>query len=338
MGPPRGGPRPNPGGSARVAGAASEPSAERPSFDRGTSMLQYRTRRIIRTGLAILALTVAPAAVLPSGPALAAPPPRADLQLDLTAVTPVAMIQPDGALVHLRAAVNNIGAAGVDDLTVTLKPPAGSRIVGDPSWQCDYTTFVCVNIYGPVPAGGTAEPLSIYLSLPAGAAGTVATVSATAATSAREASRTNNTDRVSVTYQPIADLTLLPGDAGGVYPEVELPISGGDRAVTFTVRNDGTGTAQDLRLVIEWPEGVTRNIAPVAGTTNWQCEFAATSVVCTAGPLAPGSTAGIYIPLTFPAGTLDQRIAVHGSVTTSGPEWQTDSNNVADAWFRYAEI
>ncbi|MCM0673978.1 DUF11 domain-containing protein [Micromonospora phytophila] len=292
-------------------------------------MSQHRARRKIRTGLA--AFVVCAATVVASGPALAAPPPRADLRLDLTA-NPVAMLTTDQARAHVVAVVDNIGAVGVEGFTVTLAPPAGSRIIGDPSWQCDHTAFVCT--HGPVPAGGTAEPLSVHLALPVGPEGAVAAIGATAATTAREATRTNNTDRVDVTYQLISDLTLQ----GSGYPDAGVPTTGGDGSVSFTVRNAGTGTAQDLRLVVEWPAGVTRHLAPVGGTTNWQCEFAVTSGICTAGPLAAGATAGIYIPLALPAGTVGQEFTVRGTVTTSGPEWQTDANNVADVFYRYAEL
>ncbi|MCW3814583.1 DUF11 domain-containing protein [Micromonospora sp. DR5-3] len=291
------------------------------------------SHRTLRTGLALLSLA-ASAALLPAAPAAAAPPPRADLQLTLT--TTSAMITSTGARVRLVAAVDNIGAAGVEDITVAIKAPAGSRIVGDPSWSCDYSTFVCTNIYGPVAAGGSAEPLRMYLELPAAPAGTVAVLAATASTSAREATRTNNTDEAAATYAYLPDLSLLPGPDGGPWTETEVATTGGSINPTFTVRNDGTGEAAELRLAVEMPAGVTPDIAPPAGNTNWQCDLSGNLVVCTAGPLAAGGTASISIPMVAPAGTADQTFAVHGTVTTPSPQWRSDRAD-ADVWFRYVE-
>ncbi|MFI7604865.1 hypothetical protein ACIBTV_07060 [Micromonospora sp. NPDC049366] len=289
--------------------------------------------RILRTGLTILTLT-ASAALLPAAPAAAAPAPRPDLRLDLA--TTDAMITADGARVRLDVAVDNIGAATVEDITVAVKAPAGSRIAGDPSWACDHTTFVCTHVYGPVAAGGSAEPLRMYLTLPDAAAGTVATLTATASTSAREVSRTNNADTAASTYAYLPDLGLLPGLDTGVWPEVEVPTTGGAISPTFTVRNNGSGPAEDLRLTVERPAGVTLDVAPPSGTTDWQCDLSGNPVVCTAGPLEAGATAGLTLPMVAAGGAADEAFTVHGTVTTSSGQWRDDRAD-ADVWFRYVQ-
>ncbi|MFC8301218.1 hypothetical protein [Micromonospora orduensis] len=292
-------------------------------------MPQNLGRRLRGAGLALLAA----AATVTATPVAAAAAGRADLRLDLTTVSSSAIIRPDRAEVVVRAAVDNIGTAGVDDVRISFKLPTGSSIVGDPSWRCDYTTFECVNIHGPVPAGGSAEPLQIYLGLPVGPAGTVATIAATASTSAREVTRTNNTDQVRTTYARTADLDLLPGPDTGVWGETDVPVEGGPLQPMFTVKNTGTATAQDLRLVVDRPAGVTLDGEPSGA--GWACDLASTPLVCTAGPLAPDATTAVTIPMRAPAGTDDERFGVRGRVTTSSPEWLTDSNNEADVRYRY---
>ncbi|MEV7329522.1 hypothetical protein [Micromonospora sp. NPDC093244] len=293
-------------------------------------MPQYLGRRLLGVGLALLT-SAAAVATTQATPAAAAG--RADLRLDLTTVSSSAMIWPDRTTVVVRASVDNIGTAGVDDVRVSFKLPSGSSIVGA-SWQCDYTTFECVHNYGAVPAGGSAEPLLIYLDLPAGPAGKVATIAATASTSAREVTRTNNTDQVQTTYALAADLHLLPGPDTGVWGETDVPVEGGLLQPMFTVKNTGTATAQNLRLVVDRPTGVTLDGEP-SGADGWTCDLASTPLICTAGPLAPDATAAITIPMRAAAGVDDERFSVHGRVTTSSREWMIDSNNETDVLYRY---
>ncbi|MET8229684.1 hypothetical protein ABZS77_03270 [Micromonospora sp. NPDC005298] len=292
-------------------------------------MSQHLGRRLLGAGLALLTAAAAVAAT----PVAASAAGRADLRLDLTTVSSSALIRPDHAEVVVRATVDNIGAAGVNDVKVSFRLPAGSSIVGGPAWRCDHTTFECVHIYGPVPAGGSAEPLQIYLGLPLGPAGTVATIGATVSTTAREVTRTNNTDQVRVTYAHNADLDLLPGPDTGVWGETDVPLEGGPIEPMFTVKNVGTATARDLRLVIDRPAGVTLDGAPSGA--GWACDLASTPLVCTAGPLAPDTTTALTVPMRAAAGTDGERFGVRGRVTTSSTEWLTDSNNETDVLYRY---
>ncbi|WP_319463150.1 hypothetical protein [Micromonospora sp. RTP1Z1] len=290
--------------------------------------------RTLRAGLVALSLSAASAALLPATPAGAAPAPRPDLKLNLS-VTPNTMIGATENLAIVTATVDNVGAATVEDVTVSFTFPPGGQIVGDPAWQCDYTTFVCTNIYGPVPPGGTAEPLRVYVGLPDAPAGTVATIKATAATSAREVTRTNNSGQVQTTYGYVADLSLSSGPQW----ETDIPADGGPIFPGFTASNVGSAPADDLRLVVDVPAGFTVAGEPQSDPTDpspWLCDVMATQVVCTAGPLAEGGSSRVTVPMTAPAGTPDDRFAIHGQVSTSGAEWRPwDWDNGADANFHY---
>lgn len=289
--------------------------------------------RTLRTGLTLLSLTAATAALLPAAPAVAGPPSRADLAIHLT-TTETLLDSYGRALARVGVTVDNVGTAQAEDSTVAFQLPAGTAIHGDPSWQCDYTTFVCTNIYGPVPAGGSAEPLSIYFELPVAPAGTVATIQATVSTSAREASRTNNTAAVQTTYGQYADLFLFPGADTGGWAETDISSDGGEINPLFTAKNEGTAPADDIRLVVEVPAGFTVTGTPT-GDTAWQCDVSATQVACVSGPLAPEATVALTVPMTAPAGTPDDRFSVPGKVTTSGFEWQVDVRNEAAPAYHY---
>ncbi|WP_088959190.1 DUF11 domain-containing protein [Micromonospora purpureochromogenes] len=272
---------------------------------------------------------------MPAGPALAGPAPRPDLTLDLVPLTTVAKIESSRVTVAVRADVANAGAAVAEDAKIAFKLPAGSAIVGDPSWQCDYATFVCTNIYGPVPAGGVAEPLRIYFSLPPAPAGTVATIGATVSTNAREAATNNNTDQLKTTYAEVADLQLLPGPDTGVWWQTDVPLEGGPVNPTFTAKNVGTATAQDLRLVVDLPAGVTVDGAPVNDAGAWDCVTGTDQVICTAGPLEPNAAASVTLALRTGPGAADQQFAIPGTLTSSSRVWRVEPART-EVTYRYA--
>ncbi|MFU8854032.1 hypothetical protein ACNAW0_24070 [Micromonospora sp. SL1-18] len=289
--------------------------------------------RTVRTGLTLLSLAVS-AALLPAAPAVAAPPPRPDLKLNLD-VTPTTMILGTRNLTVVTASVDNIGAAAVEDITVSFELPPGGEIIGDPSWQCDYATFVCTNIYGPVPPGGAAQLLRVYVGLPDAPSGTVVTIKATAATSAHEVTRSNNSGQVRTTYGYVADLSLSGADVRGSY-ETDIPTGGAEISPTFTAHNSGSSAADDLRLVVDVPAGFTPG-EPYGAPGNpspWLCEATATQVVCTAGPLDQKATSTVTVPMTAPAGTHDDRFAIRGELSTSGAQWRPWYNQ-ADVLYHY---
>jgi len=111
-------------------------------------------------------------------------------------------VNPAGGDVEVAVVVGNVGAGRADDVTVKVRPPAGTpgprpepgfapaQAETAAGWQCD-GEWRCA--YGAVTGGGRAEVLTLRLRLPAGSLGDVATVSATASTSSRETAKTNNT-------------------------------------------------------------------------------------------------------------------------------------------------
>ncbi|BCL15308.1 hypothetical protein [Micromonospora sagamiensis] len=284
-----------------------------------------RTHRL-RAGLALLA--AAAGALLPA-PAVAAPA-RPDLRLTMT--TTVTMTGDTRAQTIVSAAVDNIGTADAPDVTIAFQLPAGAWIIGDPSWQCDYVTFVCADAFTDpqVPAGGSAEPLNIYFGLPVQPIGTVETISATISTSARESTTANNTGQVQTTHSLVPELQLVAARDDSVWRDIEVPAAGGQFLPQFLVTNIGSGPTEDLRLVVQWPAGVTNDGAPTSDTgTNWQCDFSPGLGVCTAGPLAPGGLASITIPMSAPAGTPDTTFTIGSEFTTSTPEWRNEATAIA---------
>ncbi|SBT51052.1 DUF11 domain-containing protein [Micromonospora auratinigra] len=290
------------------------------------------SQRILRTGTTLLCLAAA-ATLAPTAPALAGPAPRADLRIGLS-TTETQLDSYGRAVAVVRATVDNVGAAAADDATISFRLPAGTTIAGETLLRCDYATSVCTGSLGPVPAGGSAEPLRVYLALPMAPAGTVATIDATVSTTAREVTRTNNTAAVRTTYGRYADLSLYPGADTGVWAETDISPDGGPIQPLFTAKNNGTGPAADVRLVVEVPPGFTVT-GPPTGDTAWQCDVSATQVACVAGPLDPAATVALTVPMTAPAGNLDDRFSVPARVTTSGVEWRDDNGNDATADYHY---
>ncbi|SCL37438.1 hypothetical protein GA0074692_4666 [Micromonospora pallida] len=289
--------------------------------------MSLRRTRPFRAGLALLA--VAAGALLPA-PAVAAPS-RPDLRLTMSAT--VIMTGDTRAQTVVSAVVDNIGTVAAPDVTIAFQLPAGAWIIGDPSWQCDYVTFVCTDVYygGPeVPAGGSAEPLNIYFGMPVQPIGTVETISATISTSARESTTANNTGQVQTTHSLVPELQLVAARDDSVWRDIAVPATGGQFLPEFLVTNIGSGPTEDLRLVVQWPAGVTNDGAPTSDTgTIWQCDFSPGLGVCTAGPLAPGGLASITIPMSAPAGTPGTTFAIGSEFSTSTPEWRDEASAIA---------
>lgn len=284
------------------------------------------SQRTLRTGISLLSLAAA-AALVPAVPAVAAPAPRADLEIHLTSTDAITRGN-NRAEVHIVATVDNVGAAAAEDATIRFQLPAGTTLNGEAAWQCD-AAFVCTYPYGPVPAGGTAEPLSLYLGVPDGPIGTDLTIGAAVSTNSREETRTNNAAQVQATYGVYPDLIMF----GDGY-EMDVSTTGADVFPTFTVENRGSAQADDLRVVVDLPAGATVFAEP-SGPTPWQCDLAATPVVCVTGPLYQKDSASLTLPVTLPAGVADDRVAIHAKVTTSSPDWEVDSNDEASALYHY---
>lgn len=292
-------------------------------------MSQQRLRRSIRAGVALLTLLTA---AVTASPAAAEVTPSADLRLTLTSGSTGTIIRPERAEVRIDATVDNIGTSSAADVRVAFKLPAGTWIAGESPWpwRCDHTAITCT-LPEPLPAGGSVE-LSLYFALPMAKEGATATIEATASTSSTEASRRNNSDTVKTTYAEISDLSLSPGSWDNV-----VPVEGGLIQPMFRVTNWGTDTAEDLKLVVDLPAGVTLDgsLGDNWDSGPWRCGVTGARVECSLPRLTPGEESRLTHSLRVGPGTADETFAIPGSVTTASPEWETDSSNQAEVAYRY---
>jgi hypothetical protein len=235
--------------------------------------------------------------------------PAAD-DLAVTSTTPV--IAP-GSTGWATVMITNNGPADANGpITVTYAPPVGVDIVALPA-DCTGTLpagpITCTRP-GPLVPGATIN-LPIQLFVPASAAAgaplTGGTVSASGPTTDGHAA--NNSAPVSVATAPgTADLTV------GVTTPTIVP--GGIGTATLTVRNDGpSNAAGPIVVAYTPPTGVDIASLP-AGCTG---TLPAGPISCTiAGPLTPGSTVTVDVPLTVAANTVLGPVT-GGSATASSP-------------------
>jgi hypothetical protein len=293
----------------------------------------------------LLAVIVSTVAAVVTGLAWAgsafAAPARPDLAVDVT-VNP-AEVPAAGGDVQVAIVVRNVGSGAANDVTVKLRPPAGSTLASNPevpsppaalaettdtsSWQCDYSTWKCA--YGALGAGSQAETLTVPLRLPAGSLGDVVTVSATVSTSSLETATTNNTDKAKIAYTAVADLAVeLTADTWTDVSNL------GGRAYAFVrVTNVGTAEVSDVRLTMDPPPGSWVQLENLI-TDEWHCDVTAAPWVCTRGALAPGKFAYISIPVMFPAGTTGETMTMTATVSTTTTE-RSLANNSSQVTFQY---
>ena len=229
---------------------------------------------------AIVAVVVAVGALTLGSPALAASA-RPDLVVDLTVIP--AEVPVAGGVVQLAIEVRNVGAASAGDVALRIRPPAGSTLAGEdpgalavplasadstdtPSWQCDFGSSLWRCTYGPVGAGGQAEPLNLPLRLPAASVGAVVAVSTTVSTSSLETATTNNTDKAKVAYTAVADLVMEL-----LFADTEVSSLGGRSFVQARVTNVGTAEVADVRLTMDPPPGGRVQLENFT-TDEWQCD------------------------------------------------------------------
>jgi hypothetical protein len=281
--------------------------------------LNHVRRRGARLRAAVVVLSAAGSVLLYSAAAGAAPPARADLNVSIAAEP--AQIPLAGGLFSLRIEVANVGTAPAQEVSVTLRPPAGSTLAGDAtsSWECNYGKWRC-RYAGELAAGAAAESLRIPLRLPAGAEGTVLPASVTAATESREASTDNNTAQTSVTYADVLSPDLA----------VFLSASPTEVAVGETidfqvdVSNRGRGPAPDAAMTLAIPLTM-HPTSPSSGGSDWTCGFRSDDFFgywdCVHGPLgADEFAAPILLAATLDAGTPGEVLNFFASASTSVAE------------------
>ncbi|MGN9807627.1 hypothetical protein [Micromonospora sp. L32] len=291
-------------------------------------MPSHHVRRLVRTGVALSALAAA-ACLQPSAAVAAGAATGADLQLELTA-SQTMLWGEDRAEVIVDAVVQNVGTAGVADVTIAYQLPSGGEIAGDPWWQCDYATLVCTYRYGALAAGESAS-LNVYFSLPVKQEGAEARISATVSTTTPESNKTNNTDQVKTTYAQLPELALRPGGPSGPWGETDVPAEGGRITPVFTAENTGTATAKDVTLVVDLPPGASFDGDPLGGL----CTATATSMSCPLGTLRAGAYSSVTVPMVVAPGAAGDQFTVHGEVSTTSAEWRPDPGDYANVMYRY---
>jgi Domain of unknown function DUF11 len=306
----------------------------------------WRRPRAVGAALALAMLSAAVTSLAGAGSASAAAsaaaPARPDLAVEVTANP--AEVNPAGGIVEIAVVVGNVGAGLANDVTVKLRPPAGTTLAPPPDpgfaaaqaeatagWHCD-GDWSCA--YGALAAGSQAEVLTLRLRLPGGSLGDVATVSATASTSSREISKTNNTARARITYSAFVDLAMRSVQAD----PAEVSNLGDRTILHILIANDGTADAADVRVTIDPPPG-SRVQEETFDPFEWQCELASAPWVCTRGPLKPisqpeGLHAGLIVPVMLPAGTTGDTVTMTATVSTSSPE-RSLANNSGQVSLRY---
>jgi uncharacterized repeat protein (TIGR01451 family) len=136
---------------------------------------------------------------------------------------------------------------------------------------------------------GAAPVIHITVNAPVGAATAVNTATVTSATT--DPDLTNNTDQVTTTVGPAADLQLVKTGPKSV-------VAGALLAYTITVTNHGPNAATSVVVTDPISAGTTFVSASGVG---WTCAFAAGVVTCTRPVIASGDTApGIALVLNAP--------------------------------------
>jgi hypothetical protein len=249
----------------------------------------------------------------------AAAPARPDLTASIAADP--AQIPLAGGLFWLLVDVANVGTAPAQDVSVALRPPAGSTLAGDAtsSWECDYTKWRC-RYAQELAAGEAAESLRIPLRLPAGDEGTVLPASVTAATESREASTDNNTGQTAVTYADV----LSPDLAVFLSASPTEVAVGATIDLQVDVSNRGRGPAPDAAVTLAIPLTM-HPVSPGSGGSDWDCAFRSDASFgywdCVHGPLAAGEFAApILLAATLDAGTPGEVLDFFASGSTSVTE------------------
>jgi hypothetical protein len=281
--------------------------------------LNHARRGGARLRAAVVVLSAAAWVVLYAAAAGAAPPARPDLTASIAADP--AQVPLAGGLFSLLVDVANVGAAPAQEVSVTLRPPAGSTLAGEAtsSWECNYAKWRC-RYAGELAPGGAAESLRIPLRLPAGGEGTVLPASVTAATESREASTDNNTARTAVTYADV----LSPDLAVFLSANPTEVAVGATIDLQVDVSNRGRGPAPDAAVTLAIPLTM-HPVSPGSGGSDWDCSFRSDASFgywdCVHGPLAADEFAApILLAATLDAGTPGEVLDFFASGSTSVTE------------------
>jgi uncharacterized repeat protein (TIGR01451 family) len=101
-------------------------------------------------------------------------------------------------------------------------------------------------------------------------------------------------------------------------------VQGATTIVTATVHNNGPGIAQDVRLTVSWPVGLT--VPSVAAPCTVGSDSSTVRVRCDYGKLGPGETRSV--PITARGDTVGSYLATAVAVTST-PEQQSANNTAS---------
>jgi uncharacterized repeat protein (TIGR01451 family) len=208
--------------------------------------------------------------------------PAADLALILVDTPdPVTVDNP----LTYAIGVNNSGPSPATNVTVTDTLPSGVALLSAAASQgsCSGTITITCTL-GTLGVGGGANIAIAVRPLVVGSLANSATVTAAEADPATG----NNTASVTTTVNSGADLLVIMTDS----PD---PVAAGS-SLTYTIHvgNNGPSTATGVSLTDTLPQGVSLGSVT---TSQGNC-VVSTSITCTVGSLASGTTATITIVVT----------------------------------------
>ncbi|MDQ8043621.1 MAG: CARDB domain-containing protein, partial [Patulibacter sp.] len=242
--------------------------------------------------------------------------PAADLRTTVTATPTTASV---GDTVDYLVTVHNDGPSSAAGATVAVDLPDGATIVSvTPSSgvTCPSTGDPRTCTLGTL-ANGAAPMIAVKVTLTGANAGANATLAATAAATTYDPTSGNDSASASSAVAAAADLKLTET----VSPSSVNP--GSNATYTFTVKNNGPGTAAGVSLTDTLPSGVTVvSRTPSQGTCGTGSPF-----TCALGSLASGASATVAVVVTPALSTAGTSLANPGSVTTTSYDPNTADNS-----------
>jgi uncharacterized repeat protein (TIGR01451 family) len=243
-------------------------------------------------------------------------PTDADVALDLGSVfAPVYAGEP----FFISAGVFNYGPAPATGATAVLRLPAGLSVLSGASCVPDEAGSVCT--VGPMdlpPPGGGFAIIRVLASAP----GTY-TISGSATADQPDPQPANNTDSVTFTVAPGADVAVAVAESAD-------PTGPGQPLIYMvTVTNNGPSPASDVSLTDEWSTTVPGGLALLSvETSQGQCTTTAPATIdCDLGVLASGAVGTVTIRLR-PRGR--GSVTNEARVTAAEHDWDP-TNNIATA-------
>ena len=234
-----------------------------------------------------------------------------------------------GTSTTFAVAVENLGPSDAQGpLTVTDTLPAGLSFVSAAApWRCAPTTsdpqvVVCETPDAlPLPAGGSAAPLLLTVSVGATASAGTYRNTATVSSATPDPVSGNDTDTADVRVVQAADLSVVKTHTGPVRV-------GDDLTFTLAVANAGPSQASSVVVSDAVPTGLT--YVSAAGT-GWTCAEAAAVVTCDLDqPLAPGAAAEeITLVVTVEPGAYPS-VDNTATVTSTTPDPDLTDNSSTD--------